>query len=154
MPTLCPLKEQTGRTNSHGIISQQYNKLSGMASHCILSTLELAVFGIANMKLENYKFPYWKLKLYQSENDPHASFNWFHLIQIATISNLLKHAVQIQCTGWMCGEVSPLPPFPLFFFPLPTLLFSLSFSFPLPHPSFSLTFKIYFSISKFVIVTL
>lgn len=46
-----------------------------MASHFILSTLELAVFGIASMKLENNKFPCWKLKLYQYENDPRASFN-------------------------------------------------------------------------------
>lgn len=26
MPVLCPLKEQTGETNSHGIICQQYSK--------------------------------------------------------------------------------------------------------------------------------
>lgn len=48
-----------------------------MASHFILSTPELALFGIANTKLENYKFPCWKLKLYQHDNDPYASFNWF-----------------------------------------------------------------------------
>ena len=41
-----------------------------MASHFTLSTPELALFGIANMKLENYKFPCWELKLYQYDNDP------------------------------------------------------------------------------------
>lgn len=57
-----------------------------MASHFILSTPELALFGIANTKLENYKFPCWKLKLYQHDNDPHASFNWPQLIQMAPVS--------------------------------------------------------------------
>lgn len=54
MPILCPLKEQAGKANSHGIISQQYDKLSGMPSHLILSTLELVILGITNMKLVNY----------------------------------------------------------------------------------------------------
>lgn len=54
MPILCPLKEQTAKTNSHGIISQQYDKVSGMASHFILSTLELDILGVTNMKLVNY----------------------------------------------------------------------------------------------------
>lgn len=51
---LCSLKEQTGKTNSHGIISQQYSKLGGMASHFTLSTPGLAIFEITNMKLANY----------------------------------------------------------------------------------------------------
>lgn len=54
MAILCSLKEQTGKTNSHGIIGQQYDKLSGMASNFIPSTLELVILGITNMKLVNY----------------------------------------------------------------------------------------------------